>query len=84
MNNRQRLILELLDRHGPCYGLDLVERSDGKLARGTVYVWASRLEHAGLVERWKSFAPKPHLGQVGFTITDAGRAALNSNPSEPK
>jgi DNA-binding PadR family transcriptional regulator len=47
---KERLILELLASEGPMYGLALVERSDGALKRGTVYVTLGRMEAKGLVE----------------------------------
>ena len=47
---KERLILELLASEGPMYGLQLVERSDGALKRGTVYVTLGRMEAKGLVE----------------------------------
>jgi DNA-binding PadR family transcriptional regulator len=46
---KERLILELLASEGPMYGLALVERSDGALKRGTVYVTLGRMEEKGLV-----------------------------------
>jgi PadR family transcriptional regulator len=47
---KERLILELLASGGPMYGLALVERSQGALKRGTVYVTLGRMEAKGLVE----------------------------------
>jgi DNA-binding PadR family transcriptional regulator len=47
---KERLILELLISDGPMYGLQLVERSEGALKRGTVYVTLGRMESKGFVE----------------------------------
>jgi PadR family transcriptional regulator PadR len=47
---KERLILDLLVSNGPLYGLQLVERSDGALKRGTVYVTLGRLEAKGYIE----------------------------------
>jgi PadR family transcriptional regulator len=47
---KQLLILELLASGGPMYGLQLVDRSDGALKRGTVYVTLGRMEARGLIE----------------------------------
>jgi DNA-binding PadR family transcriptional regulator len=47
---KERLILELLASSGSMYGLQLVERSDGALKRGTVYVTLGRMEAKGFVE----------------------------------
>ena len=44
---KERLILELLASDGPMYGLQLVDRSDGALKRGTVYVTLGRMEAKG-------------------------------------
>jgi DNA-binding PadR family transcriptional regulator len=51
---KEHLVMELLMAGGPeQYGLDLVARSDGRLARGTVYVVLDRMEERGLVESWQ-------------------------------
>jgi hypothetical protein len=42
-------ILELLAVRRPMYGLELVEASDGRLKRGTVYVTLARMERKGYV-----------------------------------
>src|SRR5262245_50724743 len=60
---KERLILELLASEGPMYGLALVERSEGALKRGTVYVTLGRLEAKGLVE---SEQEPPAAGAIGL------------------
>lgn len=51
LSGKEELILRLLtDRGGEGYGLDLVERSGKKLARGTVYVTLERMEDKGYVK----------------------------------
>lgn len=47
---KERLILEMLVSSGPLYGLQLVERSEGALKRGTVYVTLGRMEAKGYLE----------------------------------
>jgi DNA-binding PadR family transcriptional regulator len=47
---KERLILEFLASEGPMFGLQLVERSNGALKRGTVYVTLGRMEAKGFVE----------------------------------
>lgn len=47
---KERLILELLVAEGPQFGLQLVQKSDGALKRGTVYATLTRMEAKGLVE----------------------------------
>jgi PadR family transcriptional regulator PadR len=50
---KERLILQLLAADGPLYGLQLVDRSDGALKRGTVYVTLGRMEAKGLVASYQ-------------------------------
>jgi len=59
---KERLILELLASEGPMYGLQLVERSDGALKRGTVYVTLGRMEAKGLVESQQEAVPHGGIG----------------------
>jgi DNA-binding PadR family transcriptional regulator len=59
---KERLILELLVADGPKYGLQLVEQSDGKLKRGTVYVTLGRMEAKGLVESQQEPLPAGAIG----------------------
>ena len=59
---KERLILELLASEGPMYGLQLVERSDGALKRGTVYVTLGRMEAKGLVESQQEAVPRGAIG----------------------
>ena len=59
---KEQLILELLVSEGPMYGLQLVERSDGALKRGTVYVTLGRMEAKGLVESQQEPVPPGAIG----------------------
>jgi DNA-binding PadR family transcriptional regulator len=59
---KERLILEFLAADGPMYGLQLVERSDGALKRGTVYVTLGRMEAKGLVESEQEPVPPGGIG----------------------
>lgn len=45
----ESLILDLLES-GERYGLELIEASEGRLKRGTIYVTLSRMEAKGFVE----------------------------------
>jgi DNA-binding PadR family transcriptional regulator len=45
----QTLILDLLARKGEMYGLELVEASQERIKRGTVYVTLARMEQKGYV-----------------------------------
>jgi DNA-binding PadR family transcriptional regulator len=59
---KEQLILELLASGGPMYGLQLVERADGALKRGTVYVTLGRMEAKGLVESEQEPLPCGAIG----------------------
>jgi DNA-binding PadR family transcriptional regulator len=49
VSRKEALILDLLATAGDRYGLELVEASEGRLKRGTVYVTLSRMEAKGYV-----------------------------------
>jgi PadR family transcriptional regulator PadR len=59
---KERLILQMLVSSGPLYGLELVNRSDGALKRGTVYVTLGRMEAKGLVTSEQEDMPKGAIG----------------------
>lgn len=59
---KERLILELLVANGPMFGLQLVEASDGRLKRGTVYVTLGRLEEKGFIESEQELRPTGAIG----------------------
>ncbi len=50
LSGKERVVLELLVRDGSMYGLQLVDESQGRLKRGTVYVTLGRMEEKGMVE----------------------------------
>ena len=54
-SGKELLILEILSdsRERELYGIEIIERSDGKLKRGTVYVYLNRLEEKGWVSSRK-------------------------------
>lgn len=56
LSPKQAVLLELLGG-GERYGLELVDRSDGTVKRGTVYVTLARMEEAGLVSSRQEEAP---------------------------
>ena len=59
---KERLILELLVSAGPLYGLELVERSEGGLKRGTVYVTLGRMEAKGFLTSEQETLPDGAIG----------------------
>lgn len=73
------LIVDLLAEAGanPLYGLQLVEKSNEKLKRGTVYVNLAKLEDLGLIK----VSVGPPRGTRGrprnqYTLSGKGRRAL--------
>ena len=85
LSAKETLILEILSDNGrEMYGLDIIERSDGKLRRGTVYVWLSRLENSAYVasreetyaEQWYAESLRRRL----YRITEDGNRALIPRP----
>lgn len=60
---KERLVLHLLLSSGPLYGLRLVDLSEGRLKRGTVYVTLARMEAKGYVA---SEQEPPVPGAIGL------------------
>jgi DNA-binding PadR family transcriptional regulator len=58
----ESLIIDLL-RDGERYGLELVDASNRKLKRGTIYVTLSRMETKGFVV---SRQEEPHAAAIGL------------------
>src|SRR5215475_15773133 len=61
LSTTERLILDLL-REGELFGLQLVDRSDGALKRGTVYVTLGRMQDKGYVESRTEPLPPGAIG----------------------
>ena len=73
----ERLILDLL-RQGELFGLQLVDRSEGALKRGTVYVTLGRMEEKGYIVSRLEDAP-PDMGGMPrrlYKATPLGRRVL--------
>jgi DNA-binding PadR family transcriptional regulator len=77
---KQRLILELLVAQGPMFGLQLVEASDGRLKRGTVYVTLGLLEQKGYVESEQEALARGAIGLPRriYRPTGLGERALRA------
>ena len=85
LSAKEMLILEILSDNGrEMYGLDIIERSDGKLRRGTVYVWLSRLENSAYVaSREETYAEQHYAESLRrrlYRITEDGNRALIPRP----
>jgi len=57
LSNIEFVVLQLLVEEPGSYGLQLVERSDGLVKRGTVYVTLDRMEQKGLITSKKEARP---------------------------
>ena len=58
----ERLIIELLAAHEELFGLRMVELSDGRLKRGTVYVTLGRMQEKGYLESRQEPLPEGAIG----------------------
>ena len=77
---KERLILELLIEQGPLFGLRLVELSDGRLKRGTVYVTLARMEAKGWLtsEQEPAAAAAIGLPRRIYQVTARGQHVLRA------
>ncbi len=61
-SSAERLIVELLAHHGELFGLQMVEESNGRLKRGTVYVTLGRMHEKGYLESRQEAMPEGAIG----------------------
>ena len=82
----ERLILDLL-RESELFGLQLVDRSEGTLKRGTVYVTLGRMQDKGYVESRTEPLPAGAIGlprrwyrptEYGLRVLDAWTMAAQN------
>ena len=62
LSTTERLIIELLDEHEELFGLRMVELSEGRLKRGTVYVTLGRMQEKGYLESRQEALPPGAIG----------------------
>lgn len=62
LSRTERLILEVLAADGELFGLQMVERADGALKRGTVYVTLGRMQEKGYLESRQEPLPEGAIG----------------------
>ena len=77
---KELLVLELLVRDKPLYGLQLVAASRGRLKRGTVYVTLDRMEDKGYITS-RLDDPPPGAGGLPrrlYELTPLGRRMLSA------
>jgi DNA-binding PadR family transcriptional regulator len=86
LSGTERLILDLL-RESELFGLQLVDRSEGALKRGTVYVTLGRMQDKGYVESRTEPLPAGAIGlprrwyrptEYGLRVLDAWTMAAKS------
>jgi DNA-binding PadR family transcriptional regulator len=78
LSDKEVVILRLLV-DDELYGLQLVERSRGRLKRGTVYVTLGRMEDKGLVaSRVDGTEPTPGLPRKLYRPTALGRRTFEA------
>lgn len=58
LSRTERIIIELLIKHGESFGSQLIKRSRGKLLRGSVYVYLSRMEDKELISSRRRGLPR--------------------------
>src|ERR687894_612535 len=58
----ERLIIKLLTEHHELFGLRMVELSQGRLKRGTVYVTLGRMQEKGYLESRQEPLPPGAIG----------------------
>lgn len=71
------VLTQLVSR--PKYGLELVEDSDGILAKNAIYVLLGRMEDKGLIKGKKEDTPPGEMGppRRRYAITGLGQRTLN-------
>lgn len=62
LSSAERAILALLVEHGELFGLQMVERSRGRLKRGTIYVTLGRMQEKGYLESRQEALPAGAIG----------------------
>ncbi len=62
LSSAERRILDLLAIHGELFGLQMVERSGGRLKRGTVYVTLGRMQEKGYLASRQEPLPAGAIG----------------------
>lgn len=62
LSTTERLIIELLAAHEELFGLRMVQLSQGRLKRGTVYVTLGRMQEKGYLESRQEPLPEGAIG----------------------
>ena len=78
----ERLIVELLAAQEEMFGLQMVELSDGRLKRGTVYVTLGRMQEKGYLESRQEPLPEGAIGLPRRLYRPTGLAMRDSRGVE--
>lgn len=80
LSPKEAVILRLLIGSGELFGLQLVEKSDGELKRGTVYVTLDRMQDKGFVTSRQEARPEGAAGipRRLYQVTGLGRRVLET------
>jgi DNA-binding PadR family transcriptional regulator len=89
----EHLIVELLVEHEELFGLQMVELSEGRLKRGTVYVTLGRMQEKGYLESRQEPLPPGAIGLprrlykptgLALRIREAWRVAQRAYSGRPR
>ncbi len=73
LSGKEFLIMELLESNGEMFGLEMVDRSEGELKRGTIYVTLGRMLDKELLESWEQKGDNGAGPRVMYSATDRGK-----------
>ena len=75
-SGKELIVLEMLVGKREMYGLQMIEASEGKLKRGTIYVLLSRMEDKGYLKARHVKEPKtPGMPKRLYKVTGLGQRA---------
>lgn len=73
------LVMDLLDRNGEMFGLEMVDRSEGELKKGTIYVTLGRMVDKDLLTSRTEGADAETKGQKRlYEATDYGKRVFRA------
>ena len=80
LTQSEAFILSFLTTQHKGYGLEMVQRSEGLLKRGSVYVVLKRMQKKGYVTSTKEASPSPDNGppRRHYSATAKGAQALDA------
>jgi len=80
LSEKEEVILTLLSDGGELFGLAIVEQSDGRVVRGTVYVTLGRMEEKGFITSRQEERQPAAIGLPRrlYKITGLGESVLRA------